>query len=262
MEEFWLRLLALLALLTRTCSASDPTEVTGAVGESVTFRSPNTDGNAALWNFGNDHIVTVAFKDSPEPFFHEDKFKTRFAVSEDGWALSISQLRMEDAGTYSVKIDGKTSTFTLRVYKELTEPTVTCETQNCSGGRCRISLRCSVPGAGFGNVSYTWRARDGRWERQSVVLAVNQSSQEEPEPLTCAARNAVSSRSVTVASPGGLCSGNSTHPPGPDAPSGSWVRIGVVAGVEIVALLSVFLVFFCKSQEPISWLGLKSQSAV
>ncbi|XP_066031172.1 SLAM family member 7-like isoform X2 [Chamaea fasciata] len=239
MEEFWLRLLALLALLTRTCSASDPTEVTGAVGGSVTFRSNGTDGNAAFWSFGNDHIVTVAFKDPSQPIFAKE-YEARFAVSEDGWALSISQLRMEDAGTYSVKIDGKTSTFTLRVYKELTEPTVTCETQNCSGGRCRISLRCSVPGAGFGNVSYTWRARDGQWERQSVVLAVNQSSQEEPEPLTCAARNAVSSRSVTVASPGGLCSGAFSH---------SGAGIGITAGIAAAVGVSVaFVVFFCKSK--------------
>uniref|UniRef100_A0A8D2QL56 Immunoglobulin V-set domain-containing protein n=1 Tax=Zosterops lateralis melanops TaxID=1220523 RepID=A0A8D2QL56_ZOSLA len=48
--------------------------------------------------------------------FSVKEFKTRFTVSERGRALSISQLRMEDAGTYSVNIDGKKSTFTLLVY--------------------------------------------------------------------------------------------------------------------------------------------------
>ncbi|XP_064257762.1 low affinity immunoglobulin gamma Fc region receptor II-like [Passer domesticus] len=37
--------------------------------------------------------------------------------------------------------------------------------------------------------------------------------------------------------------------PFPDAHSGSWIRIGVVAGVEIVLLLSIYLVFYCKSKD-------------
>ncbi|NXE71318.1 SLAF9 protein, partial [Calcarius ornatus] len=188
-------------------SASDPTEVIGVLGRSVTFQSRNTDGNPAFWNFGNDPIVTVAFEDPPQPLFSEEKFETRFAVSEKGRALTISQLRMEDAGTYSVKISGKTSTFTLQVFRELAEPTVTCEAQNCSDGSCSSSLRCSAPGAGFGNVSYTWRQRDQTWDGSSVVLLVNKTSQDELGPLMCTARNPVSNRSVTVTTPGELCAG-------------------------------------------------------
>uniref|UniRef100_A0A8C3QVV5 Ig-like domain-containing protein n=1 Tax=Cyanoderma ruficeps TaxID=181631 RepID=A0A8C3QVV5_9PASS len=175
----------------------------GAVGGSVTFCSNDTDtkGDGAFWTFGNIPIVTVPFEDPPRPVFSEEKYKTRFAVSEGGRALSVSQLRMEDAGTYSVKIGGKISTFTLRVYNNLPEPTVTCETQNCSGGICSFSLRCSVTGAGFGNVSYTWTGRGHLWGEESFELPVNKSQQEEPDPLTCTARNAVSSRNVTVTAP-------------------------------------------------------------
>uniref|UniRef100_A0A8D2PW93 Ig-like domain-containing protein n=1 Tax=Zosterops lateralis melanops TaxID=1220523 RepID=A0A8D2PW93_ZOSLA len=211
--------------------ASDTTEIK-AVGGSVTFHSNNTDTQPALWNFGNIPIVTVLFKGSSEPLFYEDKFKTRFTVSEDGRALSISQLRMEDAGTYSVTIAGKISTFILLVYKELTEPTVTCESQNCSDGRCLISLRCSVPGTSFGNVSYTWRVRDWQWERQSLEITVNKSSQGQSEPLTCTARNAVSSRNVTVTSPEGLCSGESR------GKVGIWGKSGICSsdGMEMLGL--------------------------
>ncbi|NXT15147.1 LY9 protein, partial [Prunella fulvescens] len=185
-------------------SASDTTEVIGVLGRSVTFRSHNTDGKPAFWNFENDPIATVAFEDPPQPLFYKDKFKTRFAVSEKGRALSISQLRMEDAGTYSVAINGKRSTFTLQVFRELAKPTVTCEAQNCSDGSCSFSLRCSASGSGFGNVSYTWRVQDQTWDGVSVVLRVNESSQDE---LTCTARNPVSSSSTTVSTPGVLCHG-------------------------------------------------------
>ncbi|XP_064257443.1 T-lymphocyte surface antigen Ly-9-like [Passer domesticus] len=221
-------------------SASDSKEVIGALGGSLTFHSHNTDGNAAFWNFGNDHIVSVAFEDPPRPLFSKDKFKTHFALSENSHALSISQLRMEDAGTYSVTIDAKRSTFTLQVFGELAEPMVTCEAQNCSDGSCSFSLRCSTPGAGLRNVSYSWRVRDHLQDGNSVVLRVNESSREEPETLTCMAWNTVSSRSVTVTIPGVLCSG---------ANSSSWIRIGVVAGVEIALLLSIYLVFYCKSKD-------------
>ncbi|NXO46830.1 SLAF7 protein, partial [Locustella ochotensis] len=192
-------------------SACDTKEEIRVVGGSVTFRSQNTatDRGAPLWSFGEHPIVTIEFKDPPRPVFHQDKYKTRFKLSESGRALTISQLSMEDAGTYSVSIDGKiSSTFTLRVYRKLAEPIVTCEAQSCSDGSCSFSLRCSVPGAGFGNVSYTWRKRDQLWDEGSVVrLEVKESCLCEQEPLTCTARNAVSSRNVTVTTPGELCPG-------------------------------------------------------
>ncbi|NXR96129.1 LY9 protein, partial [Hypocryptadius cinnamomeus] len=188
-------------------SASGTTEVIGVLGGSVTFHSYNPNRKPAFWNFGNDPIVTVIFKDPPQTVFYKDEFQTHFAVSENGHALSISQLRMEDAGTYSVAIDGKKSIFTLQVFRELAEPTVTCEAQNCSEGSCSFSLRCSAPGAGFGNISYTWMVRDQPWDGSSVVLRVNESSREEPELLTCTARNPVSSRNVTVILDGMQCSG-------------------------------------------------------
>ncbi|NXQ15582.1 SLAF5 protein, partial [Peucedramus taeniatus] len=246
-------------------SASGTTKAIGVLGGSVTFHSHNTDGNAAFWSFENDPILTVPFEDPPQPIFSEKKFETRFAVSERGRALNISPLRMEDAGTYSVKINAKTSTFTLQVFSrcfyccfgvfytkrevcdtpvppgELAEPTVTCEVLNCSDGSCSFSLRCSVPGAGFGNISYTWRVRDQPWAEGSELLWVNESSRDEPEPLTCTARNPVSSRSFNLTTLGVLCSG---------AVSSSQVgsRSGVIAGIVVLVVLLVFLVVFWKSK--------------
>ncbi|KAM4880606.1 SLAM family member 7-like [Sylvia borin] len=233
----------------RNGSASDTPELIGAVGGAVTFRSPDTvtGGKAAFWIFGNDPIVTVLFGDPSQSIFSK-KYKTRFTVSEDGRALSISPLRMEDAGTYSVTIDEEKSTFTLQVYRELPEPTVTCEAQNCSDGICNFSLSCSVSGAGFGDISYTWRGWDQRWEGQSLGFPVNKSSLDELEPLMCTAQNAVSIGSVTVTNPGGLCPEISTHPPDPGALSGSGVEIWVLVGVAVVVILVLFLIFFSKSR--------------
>ncbi|TRZ06521.1 hypothetical protein HGM15179_020590 [Zosterops borbonicus] len=116
MEEFWIQLLAILTLLTQTCGASSTTELIGAVGGSVTFRIPYTDGFVAFWSFESDLMVTVEFGDPPRFAFSKEKYKTRFTVSEKGQALSISQLSTEDAGTYSANIHGKIFTFILQVH--------------------------------------------------------------------------------------------------------------------------------------------------
>ncbi|XP_066196211.1 CD48 antigen-like [Sylvia atricapilla] len=198
MEHVWvLTLLTVLTLLHQTASPSDTPKQNRTVGGNVTFRSPETSGNGALWRFGNDPIVTVEFGDPPRWKFTKEEYQTRFTVSEDGRALSITQLRMEDAGTYSVNINGNISTFTLQVYRELPEPTVTCETLNCSGISCNIFVHWSMPGDGFGNVSYTWTGWGQRWEGQSVKFGVKKSSLDKPELVNCTARNAVSSRNVT-----------------------------------------------------------------
>ncbi|KAL2295584.1 hypothetical protein Nmel_018697 [Mimus melanotis] len=247
MDEFWIPLLATLLLLHQTTSASDPTELNRAVGESVTFHIHYTTGGNAFWNFGNDPIVTASFQDPPQALFSDDKFKKRFSVSEKGRALSISQLRLEDSGNYSVTIGGKRSNFTLHVYNELAEPTVTCEAQNCSAGICHFSLRCSTSGTGRGKVSYSWRVGDRPWGEGSVVVLVNKSSSEEEEPLTCTARNPISSRNVTVTTPDVLCTETFTHLPGPGALSSSGIRTGLIAGVGVVvlslALVSLLLIF-------------------
>ncbi|XP_048144620.1 SLAM family member 9-like isoform X3 [Corvus hawaiiensis] len=237
MDSFQLQLLALLMLLHTATCADGTREVIGAVGASVTFHIPPPAGNAVFWNFGNDPIATVLPKDPPEVVFSEEKYKKRFTFLENGRALSISQLSLEDAGIYSVKIDGKISTFTLRVYGKLAEPTVTCEDRNCSAGSCRFSLRCSVPGTGLGSISYLWSKGEQPWDEGPTVLVVNESSWNEPESLTCTARNPVSSRNVTVVAPGDLCI---------DAHSGARTGIGVGASLGIVFLSVVLFVLLCK----------------
>ncbi|KAM4880328.1 uncharacterized protein FYW23_014016 isoform 2-T2 [Sylvia borin] len=248
MEGFRIQLLAILTLLTQTCSASDNTEIR-AVGETVTFRIDNTEGNGALWSVGDDPIVTVEFGNPPRPVFYQDEFKTRFTVSERGQALSITQLRMEDAGTYSVNINGKTSTFTLLVYRELTEPTMTCEAQDCSGTICHISLHCSVPGDGFGDISYTWRGWGEQWGGQSVEFKVKKSAWDNLELLMCTAWNAVSSRSVTVTNSGGLCPGATSS-----IGFGNGVIAEVIVGTGATAgVLLLFLGLFCKFRGNWPW---------
>uniref|UniRef100_A0A8B9G5P7 Ig-like domain-containing protein n=1 Tax=Amazona collaria TaxID=241587 RepID=A0A8B9G5P7_9PSIT len=171
-------------LLSAGCSTNGA-EVIGAVGSSITFHLRSLEGGAAAWSFRDDVIAVVLFGDPPEATFFDDGFKPRLAFPGKGSALTISRLRLEDAGTYTAK--------------SLQVPAVTCAVRNCSAGICRYALRCAASGAGAGNVSYTWSVGSAR--RHGAVVLVEESALDEPL-LTCTAQNPVSSRNVTVASPG------------------------------------------------------------
>ncbi|NXD71751.1 SLAF5 protein, partial [Eolophus roseicapillus] len=192
-------------LLSPVCS-TNVSELIGTVGSSVTFHLQSLEGGAAAWSFHNDVIVTVRFGDPPEATFFDDNFKPRLAFPGNGSALTISWLRLEDAGTYTAKSSGVKTTFTLHVYRELAVPTVTCAVQNCSGSICRYALHCTTSGAGTGNVSYTWSM--GSTRKYGNTMLVEESPLDEPL-LTCTVQNPVSSRNVTVISPAALCAGNS-----------------------------------------------------
>ncbi|NXJ56786.1 SLAF5 protein, partial [Spizaetus tyrannus] len=184
---------------------SDGAEVTGAVGRSVTFHLKNLGRKATAWSFHNDVIVTVKFGNPPEATFFDDNYKPRLAFPKNGSALTISQLRMDDAGTYTAKTSGVKATFTLHVYRELTMPTVTCVAQNCSAGGCLYTLHCTTLGSGSGNISYNWSTGGLSWQEGPTVL-VEESPLDKPLiPLTCTAQNPVSSRNITVISPSALC---------------------------------------------------------
>ncbi|NXS39782.1 SLAF5 protein, partial [Balaeniceps rex] len=195
-------------LLSAAC-ASDGAEVTRAVGSSVTFSLQSPRGEVAAWTFHDDVIATVEFGNPPKPTFFDNNYKSRVAFTENGGALTISQLRLDDAGTYTAKVAGVKTTFTLHVYRELAVPTVTCMTQNCSADGCRYTLHCTASGSDSGDISYGWSMGGQPWGEGPTVLVESSLPDKPPLPFTCTARNPVSSRNATVTSPAALCTGNS-----------------------------------------------------
>ncbi|XP_076215824.1 SLAM family member 5-like [Aptenodytes patagonicus] len=248
MDVFRCLLLTALLLHHTTC-AGDGAELTSAVGRSVTFLLQNLDEEAAAWSFHNDVIVTVKFGNPPEVTFFDDNYKLRLAFPRNGNALTISQLRMDDAGTYTAKTSGVKTTFILHVYRELEVPTVTCAAQNCSADGCRYTLRCTASGSGYGNVSYSWSVGD--WPRsEGPTVLVEESPLDESLPLlTCTVRNPVSSRNTTVVSPAALCAENTTHPPttGTYSSRQAGIVAALVTGVGVLLAVVIFVIY-CKSK--------------
>ncbi|NXG63244.1 SLAF5 protein, partial [Hemiprocne comata] len=177
-------------------------------GMSVTFYLQNLDGRPVAWSFHNELIVTVKLGNPPEATFFDDSYKPRMVFSENGSALTILQLRVEDAGTYTAKISRVKTFFTLHVYRELVVPRVSCVVRNCSADGCSYTLSCSASSSGSGNISYSWSTGDQLWnEGPTVLVEESPPGEPPPPPFTCTAQNPVSTRNVTVTSPATLCAG-------------------------------------------------------
>ncbi|XP_030320961.1 SLAM family member 6 isoform X1 [Calypte anna] len=197
--------LTLLLLHPGTCT-KDVTEVPGAVGKSVTFSLPSLNGENTAWSFHNEVIVTVKSGNPPEDTLFDERYKSRLTFPQNGSALTIAQLRMEDSGTYTAKISGVKSlySFLLHVYRELEEPRVTCKVENCSSNTCIYTLHCTAEASGSGNISYGWSTGNELWGEGPEVL-VEASALEKLPVLTCRAQNPISTHNITVTSPAALC---------------------------------------------------------
>ncbi|XP_064330968.1 SLAM family member 7-like isoform X2 [Phalacrocorax carbo] len=205
MDVFQCLLLTLLLLHQATCS-SDGEEMIRAVGMSVTFSLPNLHEGPVAWSFQNEIILIIKLGNPPEVSYFDGNYKTRLAFPNNGNAFTIFQLRTNDSGTYTAQIKTRKITFTLHVYRQLTVPTVTCVGQNCSADSCHYTLHCTMPGSSSGNISYSWSQGGLPWNEGPTVLVEEPRLAKLP-PLTCMARNPVSSSNATVISPAVLCAG-------------------------------------------------------
>uniref|UniRef100_A0A8C6YLV0 Immunoglobulin V-set domain-containing protein n=1 Tax=Nothoprocta perdicaria TaxID=30464 RepID=A0A8C6YLV0_NOTPE len=184
------------------------TEVTGTVGKSVTFRIPGPMEGRLYWHVKN--LLMVIINSSGYPEVLDAKYAERMAFLHNGTALILSGLVPDDAGTYWVQVATKRRyIFNLRVYAELPPPAVSCSLANCTAAPCPYELLCSAPGAA---VAYGWSGA-GALNASGPWLQLRRPLRSLP-PVTCTARNPVSSSNVTV-QPAAACAGTKTaafHP--------------------------------------------------
>ncbi|XP_039368307.1 T-lymphocyte surface antigen Ly-9-like [Mauremys reevesii] len=189
-------------------------ELSRIVGGSVTFPlgSPAEQVTTVAWTVNATRsIVTVQAGNPPVFIVSDPSYKGRVRVPESN-SLQITSLRMQDTGTYGAHISTATGTssihraFLLRVYKQVPEPTVLCDSVTCVTETCNYNLRCTV-GDGGDNVTYNWtHTAGGDVVPNGSVLHISLRPQDAPLNVTCTAQNPASNSSTT-ASATGLCAG-------------------------------------------------------
>lgn len=110
---------------------STPTVVPGILGGSVTFPlniSVDTEFEHVAWN-GPQGALALATAER-KIFVTAKSYRDRLTISLNSYSLSLSNLTLEDAGSYKAQINWKTSKFTtdkefkLHVYGEFQRASV------------------------------------------------------------------------------------------------------------------------------------------
>ncbi|XP_059573996.1 spidroin-2-like isoform X2 [Alligator mississippiensis] len=103
-----------------------PTELVGTAGETVTFPLEIPAGetlDTAVWTIGTESLASAGPGDPASVLVTDRRYRGRLRVPNAGLALHITDLRPEDAGSYTARVNTDkiifTSHFTLHGYASL-----------------------------------------------------------------------------------------------------------------------------------------------
>uniref|UniRef100_A0A8D0GTZ1 Ig-like domain-containing protein n=2 Tax=Sphenodon punctatus TaxID=8508 RepID=A0A8D0GTZ1_SPHPU len=234
-----LQLVFLFCQLTGSSGQERPMELNGVLGESVIFPLGIPEGtiktvNNIVWS-AKTTLATWKPEAPDKLEVLNRRYRNRLHV-QGSYSLNISDLNKEDSGTYRAEINREGSdptikTFTLRVYKRLSELDI--EISNEQGlaekvnGTCNTTLKCSVKAWGE-NVTYSWTRVNSSDVYNGESFPILHERGEEYSSYTCTAKNPVSQSSKTVSSQA-FCEADSSFPSGHQS--------GKVAGVSVFLLL-------------------------
>uniref|UniRef100_A0A8D0GSD6 Ig-like domain-containing protein n=1 Tax=Sphenodon punctatus TaxID=8508 RepID=A0A8D0GSD6_SPHPU len=206
-----LQLVFLFCQLTGSSGQERPMELNGVLGESVIFPLGIPEGtiktvNNIVWS-AKTTLATWKPEAPDKLEVLNRRYRNRLHV-QGSYSLNISDLNKEDSGTYRAEINREGSdptikTFTLRVYKRLSELDI--EISNEQGlaekvnGTCNTTLKCSVKAWGE-NVTYSWTRVNSSDVYNGESFPILHERGEEYSSYTCTAKNPVSQSSKTVSS--------------------------------------------------------------
>ncbi|XP_077697229.1 SLAM family member 5-like [Eretmochelys imbricata] len=181
------------------------TELSGILGGSVTFPLgiPAEQVKTVAWTVNTTRtVVTVAAGNPPSVIVSDASYEGRLRVPAQSYSLQITSLRMEDTGTYNAQIitapDKTYRHFLLRVFKQVPEPTILCDSVTCVNETCNYNLSCTVRDGGE-QVTYSWtRPAGGAVVSIGPILTISQGPHDAHLAVTCTAQNPVSNSSTTI----------------------------------------------------------------
>ncbi|XP_029768321.1 SLAM family member 5-like [Terrapene carolina triunguis] len=219
-------------------------ELSRILGDNVTFPLgiPAEQLITVAWTVNTTRsIVTVAAGNPPNVIVTDLSYKGRLRVPEN-YSLQITNLRMEDTGTYRAQITTATGTiprpFLLRVYKQVPEPTVVCDSGPCVNETCNYNLRCTVRDGGD-NVTYSWtHTAGGTVVPDESILHISLSPRDAHLAVTCTAQNPASNSSTTASAKDLCAAPTTTTTTAP--PHGS--QSAIIAGILGFFLVILFVI--------------------
>ncbi|TFK06761.1 putative ATP-dependent DNA helicase HFM1-like [Platysternon megacephalum] len=187
-------------------AAADEAELTGILGGSVTFplRIPAAQKfKNGAWAVKTRSLATVIAGKPPSVLVFDPSYEGRLRFPDDSYSLQITDLRMEDTGSYTVEFSTDKENFayrefTLQVSKGQLPPTIACDSMACEDDACIYTLRCAIRD-GRENVTYSWSNAPNSVLSMDSIVHIPQRHQAARENVTCTAHlpNGTSSRTVS-----------------------------------------------------------------
>uniref|UniRef100_A0A0D9S3K7 Lymphocyte antigen 9 n=1 Tax=Chlorocebus sabaeus TaxID=60711 RepID=A0A0D9S3K7_CHLSB len=250
----WTSLLFLLMGLRASGKDSAPTVVSGILGGSVTLPlniSVDTAIEHVIW-IGPKKALAFA-RPKEHVTFMAKSYRGRL-IARGSYSLSISNLTLNDAGSYKAQINQRNfevtteEEFTLFIYEQLQEPEVTMKSVKVSENfSCNITLMCSVKGAEK-SVLYSWTPRDPHASESNggSILTISRMPCEPDLPYTCIAQNLVSQTSSHPVHVGQFCTDSGASRRGKTGET-----VGGVLGEPVTLPLALPA---CRHTEKVVWL--------
>ncbi|XP_063668076.1 SLAM family member 6 isoform X4 [Pan troglodytes] len=186
-------------------SSSTPLMVNGILGESVTLPLEFPGGekvNSITWLFNETSLAFIVPHETKSPEIHVTNPKQGKRLNfTQSYSLQLSNLKMEDTGSYRAQISTETSvklsSYTLRILRQLRNIQVTNHSQLFQNRTCELHLTCSVEDADD-NVSFRWEALGNTLSSQPNLTVSWDPRISSEQDYTCIAENAVSNLSFSV----------------------------------------------------------------
>ncbi|XP_074926768.1 uncharacterized protein LOC116831781 [Chelonoidis abingdonii] len=225
-------------------------ELSRILGGSITFLLdfPAEQVKSVVWTVNTTRsIVTVGAGNPPNVIVSDPSYEGRLRFPAESNSLQITSLRMGDMGTYRAQITTATGTihrpFLLRVYKQVPEPAVLCDSGTCVNETCNYNLSCTVRDGGD-NVTYSWtHTAGGAVVPNGSILHISLSPHDAHLNVTCTAQNPASN-STTTASAKGLCAAPTTATTTVNSSqfqsaSTAGIAVPIVIGIIIVVVIAL-----------------------
>ncbi|XP_073903788.1 SLAM family member 9-like isoform X2 [Castor canadensis] len=238
MDHFPQLSLLLLGLLIGSATTREdlaPLVVTGMLGGSVTLPLellPGQQVESISWMVRSIPraiaSITVVEAGGPHTFYQaETRYWGRLSVVGPSHSLHISNLSLEDSGSYRAHIDLRSSYVThtreyrLQVCEQLAQPRVTLSSRTVEDGHCIIILTCATESRGC-TTTYSWTSLGSRTvvSQGGSVLSVSVRPGDSDLTFTCTVKNPVSNSTSHLVSVPRFCI----------EPGGKSVQVGDIQG--------------------------------
>ncbi|XP_028641548.1 SLAM family member 9 isoform X2 [Grammomys surdaster] len=175
------------------------------------------------------------------------RYRGRVSIPEASYSLRISNVTWEDSGLYEAQVNLKTpqlhitKSYNLRVYRRLSKPHITVNSNISEEGACNISLMCSVERAGM-DVTYIWLSSQDSTNisHEGSVLSTSWRPGVKTLFYTCRVSNPVSSINSRHISVGSFCA----DPGYPEKPSMLCFLVKSLVFLLLLVILAVGLYIY------------------